>query len=355
MAVEPEILAVAEQAGLNIEPLEAAATFTRSQVDGLRASLERSFPIETPGQICVVLSGSFARLEATHNSDWDSLVIVNELPDDLRVVKNIVREVDTIRREKGIGGAGQTGLFGEYAIAGELMGRIGLQSDSNVNMTRRLSLLTESVSVYNAGLRTTLIETILARYCDDYHEDSDREQTKPIRVPRFLLNDIVRYWRTLAVDFGAKQWSSIQDDWHLRRIKLLTSRKVLFAGSLASLFLVERACSDRETPYSALIEHLLTQVDKSPLARLMSAYGESDDQGKEGLRAILAAYSNYIEVLQRTESRNLLQRKAESDGSRASAIQSEVEEICAKIQDGLEQVFFSNGLFSELTARYAIF
>ena len=130
-----------------------------------------------------------------------------------------------------LGKPGATGTFGDFVTATELFARIGLDSDSNANTTRRLLMLSESVSVLQPELTENIRSSIIDRYLGDYAPEVER--SKPIRVPHFLLNDVVRYWRTIAVDFGAKQWRSLATEWHLRYAKLLTTRKILFAGTLA--------------------------------------------------------------------------------------------------------------------------
>jgi hypothetical protein len=185
-------------------------------------------------KVDVVVLGSIARRELTPYSDCDYYVLQHaaspETTRDLSIAAEKGREKLDYRPP------GAQGTFGEIVIAADLYERIGLEVDSNANMTQRLLLLTESEPVTKGQTHREVIEKILSRYCADYLPPNCEEDT-PSKVPRYLLNDLVRFWRTMAVDFGTKRWRTTKDDSYLRLAKLMISRKILFAGPLTTILL----------------------------------------------------------------------------------------------------------------------
>jgi hypothetical protein len=69
-------------------------------------------------------------------------------------------------------------------------------------MTRRLLLLLESDSISASESKQVydrVISGILYRYVEEDASFVSGHEKKS-RIPRFLLNDVVRFWRTMAVD-----------------------------------------------------------------------------------------------------------------------------------------------------------
>ena len=114
---------------------------------------------------------------------------------------------------------GLTGTFGRMTFSHDLIHIIGGEDDTNRNLTQRLLLLLESVVVGgNAQAYNRVITNILQRYIPE-EEQTDKSGWLS-SVPRFLLNDVARLWRTMAVDFATKQWERQGEDWGLRAAKL---------------------------------------------------------------------------------------------------------------------------------------
>jgi hypothetical protein len=290
----------------------------------------------------VVLLGANARGEYTKGSDCDYFVLSSGAPPD--VTRALIRGVDRIARDELIlEPPGGHGAFARVVSAIRLYESIGLEDDTNVNMTQRLLILTESKSVYSEAMRQAVIGNILSRYCLDPPGQDPGESAK---VPRFLLNDLVRYWRTMAVDFGAKRWRSAEDDYHLRLAKLKTSRKILFAGPLATLLLVPVRVQRSED----LPGYLQEWLDKPPLAQLASTVGHLSERSREALAGLLNSYDKFINILNR--DRKLFYNP---ESKRFSELEEEVRGIANSIQESLQQIFYEDNLFASAIRKYGIF
>ena len=109
-------------------------------------------------------------------------------------------------------GPGREETFGKVVSLRNLTGRIGRNHDTNHNFTQRMLLVLESVALHNEAFHAEARDAIV----DNYLEPPIKDQ----HPPRLFLNDVVRYWRTVCVDFVGKMRERQGQGWGLRNAKL---------------------------------------------------------------------------------------------------------------------------------------
>jgi hypothetical protein len=278
----------------------------------------------------VVMLGSWGRRELTSQSDDDFLILVDGPERD--GVRPGAAELQSL-----LGVAGQTGVFGTTAFCENLVGRIGLDQDDNANLTRRMLLMLESVPV--AG--DTAYRACWERVLDAYLVDSIRDR----HPPRFFLNDLIRYWRTIGVDFVGKERGE-PEKWGLRTAKLRTARKLLYASGLLPSLL----CGELQR--SEMREFLIEQFSAPPTDRVAFAFmhaGAAD----AGLRT-LRAYDRWVGLLDQPEVRDELGRLTREETTGSDVFQ-EVRRLGADVEQGLLALLFDTVPLRGLTREYAVF
>ena len=128
------------------------------------------------------------------------------------------------------------------------------------------------------------------------------EGMKDHQLALFLLNDIIRYYRTIAVDYEFKTYGSEDPKpWGIRNIKLVFSRKLLYASGLFSIAMT--ADRERNVKISVLEELFSLPV----IERMKSICGESE------LYPALRSYNIFLEMLADSEVQDRLNKLQHSN------------------------------------------
>lgn len=236
----------------------------------------------------LIVNGSYARREASSHSDFDYFILheadisERDLADIQTKVRAIVKEI--IGKPPAEGGA-----FDAVLEMGALTRNIGGSQDTNENITRRTLFLTEGHAVNNPDLYARQRDELINRYVSD--DISDHQ------LGMFLLNDLIRYYRTVCVDFEFKTFES-NKAWGIRNIKLVFSRKLLYvSGILVAAEMAQRTPKEKKD-----IARELTALP--PIDRLQRVCRSSADRALEEYEKFLAALGQkeFREMLERVTS-----------------------------------------------------
>jgi predicted nucleotidyltransferase len=325
---------------------------------GHRKSLSEAFSGQVASDTSVVLFGSIAREEMTRGSDADWILLV----DGQAFPEHEEQKRDTARRlsEGRFVAPGRSGIFGCMVGSHSLVHEIGGEDDTNSNTTRRVLLLLESFPIGDKSAFHRVRRQILNRYVRD--DRGFMSASGDLRVPRFLLNDLTRYWRTITVDFVYKQRSDAGKKWALRNAKLRMSRKLVFASGLLRCFLCqmdEEAEDARRDLHSQrdptkMLAYMEAQLDMTPLqilAKVASRPGIRD----EVVAKLFNSYDSFLDVLDDEMSRKDLEDLLPENDS-ASLVWQKVRSISREFKEGLHEVFFgSDEVLKKLTIEYGVF
>lgn len=313
-----------------------------------------------PPDSSIVLLGSLARAEWTSGSDIDWTILIDGAADTQH--KDAEREFKRRIDEAKLQPPSPVGAFAGLAFSHEMIHRIGGENDTNANTTRRILLLLESVSLCETvGAHSRVLRGILKRYIES-ERSFLAESGLRYKVPRFLLNDIVRYWRTMAVDYVSKQWERGNRGWALRNIKLRFSRKLTFVSGMLSCFgsyLQSKASSDspllrdREQAQRAVQQHLTSQFGRPPMEILCEhLVGRSPPETSV---QIMEAYDGFLTALNDSDRRkhleNLPMEAAYQDG-----VFQEMRKLSQSFQKGLDRMFYDDDPdLQGLIRKYGVF
>jgi hypothetical protein len=344
---------------LNSDVLRAVRANTHKRRQKLDSLLFSDMGDYTSADTSLVVFGSLAREEWTAGSDldWTFLIDGGANSDHLQITQDIQK----IFKRNKYDEPGPTGTFGNMAFSHDIIHQIGGQNDTNKNTTQRILLLLESAVI---GKRTDAYERVIRGVIDRYLDEDNNHllmrDYQRFRVPRFLLNDIVRFWRTMAVDFASKQRDRGGAGWGLRNAKLRMSRKLIFASGLLVCFdahlnqdLRRQISTDKSDIKLKLLQHIRDQVRLTPLqimAKSIERYGIPDSVAKQ----LFDSYAEFLTVLNDESAREVL-KNLRAEDSRTNPTFQRIREISGTFKNALDHIFFENEQIKPLTREYGVF
>jgi len=155
-------------------------------------------------RVCVYTTGSFGRDDASRFSDLDVFIVSeeenvtqNRLLTGLEEIELLASIVHTNRELSLPDIDADGGFLKVHQLSDYLVGLGKPSDDANNTFTGRLLLLLESKPLFGHEVFEKVRRECVDRYWNDYADHSDSF------LPAFLINDILRFWRTLCVNYEA--------------------------------------------------------------------------------------------------------------------------------------------------------
>lgn len=264
----------------------------RGLVD-LRARLANDAFLRRFRNICVYATGSYGRLEAGAHSDLDAFII--QVREGRRLLSAAHRRA-IARRVKKILAASNLQYTDRFlkvqSETGMLLELGGQKDDIENHFTARMLLLLESRWLFSDENHTRLVRSVVNAYFRDYH-DHTQDFT-----PVFLVNDIVRYWKTLCLNYEHKRNRPDSNprrksEQHVKNLKLKFSRLLTCYSMIVAVSAIAR---QRTVNPDAVLE----LVELTPLQRLSLA-GRFSRRASRLNSALRADYDWFLRAAGRSE------------------------------------------------------
>lgn len=257
-------------------PLLAAKERAQRGVTTLREALRKEFGDRD--DIIVGVNGSYARQEVVEASDVDIFFLGTQFVVPAKEAQEIfIPKLESL----GFKPPSPGGVFENALAVSILRDNIGGSEDTNVTITRRMLFLLEGEWLFNEQAFRRARTEIVGAYVKDTSGEG--------HLCKYFLNDVVRYWRTICVDYEGKARFRNKSR-GIRYIKLRFSRLILyFAGVLA-------AAETYDLPLDRKMVILEEMLAMNPLDRIRRIVGSKAD-------GIITRYSDFLATVGDKNSR----------------------------------------------------
>lgn len=274
--------------------------FSRDKLADLRGKIEEISELKR-NNLCIFVTGSYGRLEASEHSDIDLFFLntnCNKLTSNIDTVL-INSEIIKICRDLKLPEFSKDGLYLKTHCLGDIKDNLGSPTDDYKNFyTTRMLLLLEAQPLYNQTLFDQCINEIIDSYYVDFHKHTDNFQ------PIFLANDIIRFWKTLCLNYEHKRIrkkegrSNSENIAHSKNLKLKFSRKLICFSFILKLVDYQGTISKEE---------VVNIVHMTPIARLKSIQNKHKNSDIDSeVKSIIDDYQWFINHTQVKSEQMLL-------------------------------------------------
>lgn len=268
----------------NHEALASRLEFSREFLGKARAKTEEVLAGEW-SDVAIFAAGSLGRFETGRSSDLD-VFMLGKRREDRTQTNAPISHLDEIRlfaklidinRQLNLPEFSGDGRYLKVHALDRIISSTGDAHDDSENLfTTRLLLLLESKALWNENLRKEAVNAVLGNY---FKDGKGKQDFRPL----FLLNDILRYWRTLCLNYERDRVKSPR--WWKTNLNLKFSRKLTV---FSTVLLIVTKAGETQGDFERI-------ADMVPLERLALALDTLGDKTYlEKFNAFLNDYESFL-------------------------------------------------------------
>lgn len=268
--------------------------YSVGRITELRSRMESNSEISRLDDLCIYATGSLGRGDAWRESDLDVFFIrpgnapaASAKPKPLDKAR-VLAAIENIRGTMHL--PELTERFLDFHYIEDILASMGSAEEDARNMfTARMLMLLEGTYLYNSMAYQANLGKIVGEYFRDY--ENNQEDFRPI----YLINDIIRFWKTMCLNYEKKR-----NDVHAGnvdgRFKLKYSRLLTCFSMIAPLVSEQAGVITKEV--------VVDLSNLKPWERLTQAATVSAD----GVRILKELRTEYAWFLRETATKARLER-----------------------------------------------
>lgn len=234
-----------------------------TRIDELERRLAAISELKELKGLAIFVAGSYARQEASIHSDIDLFFILDGPIEEIdmfrtrkfRAFSKIIEEVDKLE----FPAFSNDGEYLEFLERPKIKLELGGRNDDHRNyFTARMLMLLEGHPVYDKDMYEHIVRDIISAYFRDYtHHPRDFR-------PVFLINDIIRFWKTLCLNYEHKR-NQPEEDIDRKLKQKIKNFKLKFSRMLTCYSGVISIC---DLSNEAEPDDIVEMTQKSPFQRV---------------------------------------------------------------------------------------
>jgi predicted nucleotidyltransferase len=261
--------------------------YSAKKIEEVRDNLQQVSGLSTFSDVTVYVVGSYARMEASEYSDIDLFFLdTDESHSEIHQnAEYLAKKVKEIVSSLGFPEADTISPYKTVLKLDHMTSNLGGDKDDSENhFTSRMLLLLESACLHDEAGYQKALTRILSSYFRDFpgHQETFR--------PVFLANDIMRYWKTLCLNYEHKRYKQSMDltkiiKHKVRNFKLKMSRMTTCFATLASF-----------TCHKPITEEILLELVRLTPRQRLERIGARNKESKTALESLFVDYDWFLSL-----------------------------------------------------------